>query len=202
MLPPASDIAFDSKGDFYLAAGDEKTGGRILVLRRHGERYDSVRSLAGPATLLRGPTALAFGRNDTLYALNVFGGFATVTAYAPGAGGEAEPTRLINVFTVSAERTMPGILGGVGRNIGGFPGAPARDLFVDSTGAIQVTTADGLLAYPPGAGEKARPSRVTLQQAVEGERGVVTMAPDGTAYQAITPYRNRGLFMGLSFTGR
>jgi hypothetical protein len=116
-----------------------------------------------------------------LYALNAFGAFAAVTVYAPGAEGDVEPRRVIKVRPQSQTswRTPPGALG---------------SLVVDTTGAVQVWFVDGARVYAPGAPEGETPLQVTLQKAVEGERGAVTVAGDGTLYQAIGPGRGDARF--------
>ncbi len=177
LLPP-SDIVSDDRGDLYVAASNETTSGQVLVRHGRGQRADSaVRILGGPSTLLRRPIALAIGPGDTLYALNVFGAYATVTIFAPGAGGDAEPVRVIEVLRKGENPALE------------TPLAAMRTLAADDTGAVQVWTSDGAVVYPPSAGGAAPPARVTLEKAVEGERGAVTVAGDGTVYQAIGPMR-------------
>jgi hypothetical protein len=184
-LPVPLDIARGSRGDLYVAASKENSGGQVLVLQQRRERFDSVvHTLTGPSTLLRGPIALATGRGDTLYALNVFGAFATVTVYAPDAGGDAEPVRVINVRPEGRTPVQAPL------------GAP-RDLAADTTGAVQVWATDGGLIYQPGASGAGNASWVTLLKAVEGDRGAVAVAGDGTVYQAIGPSRYEGRYPGL-----
>ncbi len=183
-LPAPSGLAFDGNGDLYLAAGDEKTGGQIVVLEVGG-RLVTRRMLIGPSTLLRNPIALAFGRGDTLYALNAFGDVnqgwipglmsvnATVTVYPPGASGETAPVRAIDVVR---NLRVPGFRA----TVSGF-----RDLMVDSAGAVQVWSMSAGLVFRPGSSETG--TRVTLEPGAVGNAAAVTVGEDGTVYLGIHP---------------
>ncbi len=180
-LTPPRDIEFDSGGNMYVLTSAEP--GVVLVFRS-GEDSNAtpLRTVEGPSTLFRHPAALAFGRSDTLYALNVFGSRsvcfgrsanATVTAYAPGASGEAEPVRTI-VLTQNGQ--SPGQKYG----LSGW-----RDLAVDSSGAVQVWYPGGAMVYPSGASGAVAPSQTILEDpgAKNAELAAVAVAEDGTVYQ-------------------
>jgi hypothetical protein len=50
-----------------------------------------IRMIAGPATGLQAPAAVALDAHDTLYVVNA----SSVTVYAPNAAGNAHPLRMI-----------------------------------------------------------------------------------------------------------
>jgi hypothetical protein len=188
-LPVATDIAVDSRGDIYLAADDEKTGGRVLIFRRQPDSgYRVARTLAGPSTLLRTPSALAVGRGDTLFVLNAFGqkrytGFsafltnANITVYSPGADGETEPLRTLVVVEDAKNPKLK------------LPYLRVRYLAVDSTNAVHALGPDGDLVYQSGADGTIVPVLVRLDPRLNAAAGFATVAGDGTVWQAFSPAR-------------
>jgi sugar lactone lactonase YvrE len=83
-------LAIDSKGKVYVPNRWGAGAGSVTI---YGPEADGdVRPLsmiAGPATGLQSPVAVALGQRDTLYVLDA----ASVTVYAPGVRGNAAPVR-------------------------------------------------------------------------------------------------------------
>jgi hypothetical protein len=87
-----SAVALDRSGNIY-AANYWGTGPGSITVYGPGTEEDvrPLRMIAGPATGLKQPIALALDPHDTLYVANV----ATVTVYPPGATGDAAPVRTL-----------------------------------------------------------------------------------------------------------
>jgi sugar lactone lactonase YvrE len=185
------DIEFDSRGDLHVAGSAEDGTGMITVFRRQAAGNEApLRAVTGALTLLRRPVALAFGRADTLYALNAFGfwrsrcgfiaggGHVTVTAYPPGASGEVEPAHTL-------------VLAQDGRSPGRGLGMP-RGLAVDSTGAVQVWHPGGAVLYAPEPEGEAVPIRATIETRPDGmgPSGVM-VGPDGSLWESGVPSPER-----------
>lgn len=85
-------VAIDRRGNVYVPNRYGTGPGSITV---YGPDSDGdvhpVRMIAGPATALHAPVAVALGPRDTLYVVNA----ASVTVYAPGAKENASPVRTI-----------------------------------------------------------------------------------------------------------
>ncbi len=93
MNGPAA-VALDRRGNIYVANYWGTGPGSITVYAPGTEEKEDlkpIRMIAGPATGLMHPTALALDPHDTLYVAND----ATVTVYAPGATGNAAPRRTL-----------------------------------------------------------------------------------------------------------
>ena len=186
-LTQPSDIEFDSHGNMYVPGRGYDTVGLVTVFRPQAYGNEApIRTIMGPSTLLRRPIALAFGRGDTLYALNVFGygdrchpfGLmnATVTTYSPGAVGDVEPVRNL---IVTQDGKSPGRTYGL---------RLLRGLSVDTAGAVRVWHPGGSVAYPPGAQGMAAPTHTTVGSGVDGaEASGVTISGDGLVYEANVP---------------
>ncbi len=85
-------LAIDSKGNIYVPNRWGAGAGSVTI---YGPEADGdvrpLRMLAGPATGLQSPAAVALGKRDTVYVLNA----GSVTVYAPGVRGNAAPVRTI-----------------------------------------------------------------------------------------------------------
>jgi sugar lactone lactonase YvrE len=85
-------LAIDSKGNVYVPNRWGAGTGSVTI---YGPEADGdvrpLRMIAGPATGLQSPAAVALGQRDTLYVLNA----GSVTVYAPGVRGNAVPVRTI-----------------------------------------------------------------------------------------------------------
>jgi hypothetical protein len=180
-------VVFDSRGDMYVVSS-----GQVMVFRREAEGNEPpLRTIGGPLTLLRSPARLAIGPGDTLYVLNVFGpevgrsrprsGLqATVTAYPPGASGDVEPARYI---VVNQDGRTPGREGGL---------ASPRDLAVDTTGALRVWHAGGMVIYAPGARGLVAPIHSMVEVPVDSTNPAgVVVGDDGWVYQTNRPREYR-----------
>jgi hypothetical protein len=186
-LAEARDMEFDSRGEMYVPTSYQQTPGMVAVFRSLADsNQPPIRTIVGPSTLLRLPTALAFGRDDALYALNVFGfsgacrgpvhANATVTAYTPGASGEAEPVRTIVLLQ---DGKTPR-----GKGSWRLP----RNIAVDSSGALEVWYPDRGVVYAPDASGAVAPVRTILYSGVaSGDPTAVAASPSGTVYQTIVP---------------
>jgi sugar lactone lactonase YvrE len=84
--------AVDRSGNLYVPNRWGTGRGSVTV---YGPQADGdvrpLRTIAGPATRLRGPTAVALDLHDTLYVANT----GTVTVYPPRANGDVAPVRTI-----------------------------------------------------------------------------------------------------------
>jgi hypothetical protein len=89
-------IAIDRQGRLYVANRYGTGRGSVTVYdaKADGDVRPS-RMLAGPATGLLAPAAVALDRHDTLYVVNA----ASVTVYAPGAAANAAPVRIIEAYS-------------------------------------------------------------------------------------------------------
>jgi sugar lactone lactonase YvrE len=85
-------LAIDRVGNVYVPNYWGTGPGSVTV---YGPEADGdvrpLRMIAGPATGLQSPAAVALGERDTLYVLNA----ASITVYAPGVRGNAAPVRTI-----------------------------------------------------------------------------------------------------------
>ncbi len=85
-------LAIDRIGNVYVPNYWGTGPGSVTI---YGPEADGdvrpLRMLAGPATGLQSPAAVALGQRDTLYVLNA----TSVTVYAPGVRGNAAPVRTI-----------------------------------------------------------------------------------------------------------
>jgi sugar lactone lactonase YvrE len=185
-LTQPTDIEFDSRGNMYVPGSGYDTAGVVAVFRPQAYGNEApIRAIMGPATLLRRPTALAFGRGDTLYALNVFGygdrchplGLmnTTVTTYSPGAEGDAEPVRELTLM-----------------RDGKSPGSPyglrlLRGLAVDSAGAVRVWHPGGSVTYPPGAHGLVEPIRTTATPSDGADASGVSSNGSVWVYEGTVP---------------
>jgi sugar lactone lactonase YvrE len=187
-LTRPTDIEFDSQGNMYVPGFGYDTVGVVTVFRprAHGNEAP-IRTIMGPATLLRHPIALAFGQGDTLYALNVFGygdrchslGLrnATVTAFSPGAQGDVEPVRDL---ILTQDGKSPGREYGL---------RLLRGLAVDSTGQVRVWHPGGSVTYAPGAKGLAATVQTNGRGGVSGADGSgVTTSLDGWVYELNVPH--------------
>jgi sugar lactone lactonase YvrE len=86
-------VAVDRAGNIYVA-NEWGTGPGSVTVYRAGANGDArpLRILAGAATGLGAPAAVALDPHDTLYVVNAAG---SVTVYEPGASGNAAPVRTI-----------------------------------------------------------------------------------------------------------
>ena len=178
-------MTFDTRGDLYVSRG--YAPGVVDVFRSEASGDEApVRSILGPIGLVRRTVALAFGPGDTLYALNVHGyrgrcdplarANATVTAYAPGAGGEIAPVRTL---VLTQDGKSPGCNDGLGF---------VRGLAVDTTGAVQVWHHGGAVLYPPGAEGLTAPLRSIAETASPGsDPSGVAVPSGGWVYQTSAP---------------
>lgn len=127
-----TDIAFDSRGDLYLADGNKVA---VFDARANGDQAPS-RTVTGPETGIRRALRLAIGRGDTLYVLNgsLRNRFSlrgtppqdiTVTVYPPFANGDIAPLRTIVIRDGKSDKQA-------------FPWEWPADLVVDSSGAVHV----------------------------------------------------------------
>ncbi len=85
-------LAVDRDGNVYVPNCYGTGPGSVTVYRfgTHGDLHP-LRMIAGPATGLQAPAAVALGRKDTLFVVNA----GSVTVYAPGVTGNAPPIRRI-----------------------------------------------------------------------------------------------------------
>jgi sugar lactone lactonase YvrE len=87
-------VDVDRSGNIYVANYWGTGSGSVTVYASWtGEDVRPLRMIAGPATGLKSPSAIALDRQDTLYVANA----ATITVYAPGAAGDVEPVRTIEL---------------------------------------------------------------------------------------------------------
>jgi serine/threonine protein kinase, bacterial len=186
-LERPSSIAFDGRGNLYVTDNVESNTGQVLVYGGEAQLGDTpLRKIAGPKTQLRLPIRLAIGAGDTLYVLNAFeiqrrrrcgfmtSPYVTITLYAPGADGEAEPVRSIRLAQ------------GPGRDV--VLGTP-RGMDVDAEGAVYVWAArGGALIYAPGVSGTLAPSRIIApKEWGDGDPVGVTRGNGGRIYQSYQP---------------
>jgi len=115
----------------YVVQADRVTG------------YDGatpVTTLSGAATLLDGPTGVAFDAQGRMYVAN--GGNGTVTTYAPGASGDAAPIEVLTGFpgarglTVAADGTLSVATSGGVRSAGDTLGGASAAVALDRAGNV------------------------------------------------------------------
>jgi hypothetical protein len=153
-----NDIAFDNRGDMYLAQGDTVA---VFDAGAVGDQAPK-RVLTAPQLRVRNAYRLAIGPGDTLYVLRGYhwGPFllrmpppqdVSVTVYAPLAAGDAEPVRTIEITRQDKS---------AGRGHGFL--SPS-DLAVDSGGAVYVSFCEpspAVARYAPGASGAVAAERV------------------------------------------
>jgi hypothetical protein len=84
--------ALDRSGNIYVPNRWAAGAGSVTVFSRDADRdARPLRLIAGPATGLRAPSAVALDRFDTLYVANT----GAITVYAPKANGNVRPVRAI-----------------------------------------------------------------------------------------------------------
>jgi sugar lactone lactonase YvrE len=175
-----TDIAFDGRGDIYLADGDKVA---VFDAGATGDQAPS-RTLTGPQTGLRHALKLAIGRGDTLYVLDgyILDRFAfrrmppqdvTVAVYPPMAGGAIAPLRTILIMREGKSEGLPA----------GVQWGPA-DMVVDSSGAVHLSfcmPSPVVAVYAPGANGAVAPVRVEAQNTVglTGAAGLTLGCGDG-----------------------
>ncbi len=149
-------IAVDRDGLLY-AAVTERNAIVVQAPDADGERAP-LRAIAGPATRLASPVAVALDRRGNLYVAN--GGFdgtdddrPSVTVYAPGAGGDVAPLR---VLEAGHPRGYPAP----------YPPPPDHPwpyrpvaLALDAHDTLYVAGESSVFVYAPGASAKAAPVR-------------------------------------------
>jgi sugar lactone lactonase YvrE len=85
-------LAVDRVGNVYVPNYWGTGPGSVTVYGREADGdVRPIRMIAGPATGLQSPVAVALGTGDTLYVLNA----ASVTVYAPVVRGNVAPVRTI-----------------------------------------------------------------------------------------------------------
>jgi hypothetical protein len=182
-LDEPRDIEFDSRGNMYVASGSvlvfpPQAAGNLPPLRSAGARVG-----------LRGVTALAFGRRDTLYALSVYryaercnrpwaGDTATVAVYPPDAPDGGEPSRTL---VLTPDGNSPGRQHALGL---------LRGLAAGTGAAVQLWHPEGSTVRSTAV--PATPLATILEDPFPGSEAAGLAVPgDGWIYQTNVPVARR-----------